>query len=77
MHAGFESNIHAIKKIIDKKYFVAIGNNVVTENMVISIFSKINQYPCNAIAKSSGVSSHVHLGNGIMIVLEVLLMQCQ
>lgn len=67
IYAGFESDHYALKKLINKNYFVAIGNNVVRKNIFNDVVSIINQHPCNAIAKTSEVSSHVNLGNGIMI----------
>lgn len=67
IYAGFESNHDALKKLINKNYFVAIGNNVVRKNIFNDVISIISQYPCNAIAKTSEESSHVNLGNGIMI----------
>ncbi len=67
VYAGFEEDHDSLKKLIDKHYFVAIGNNAVRMNIVQNVISVINHPPCNAIAKSSEVSSRTKIGNGVMI----------
>jgi sugar O-acyltransferase (sialic acid O-acetyltransferase NeuD family) len=66
VYCGFEKDPQALAILDIHSYFVAVGSNSIRKKISEIILELSGKLPCNALSKSSVLSSKIQMGNGVM-----------